>query len=126
MKIKVSFKHIEHTPALDEQIYSKSEKLEKYFDGNFEIHWICYAKDDVHVADIKLLGPSFNYHASAKSESLYKCFDLVIAKLEKQVVKKKSKWKNNLHHRDAAFMKNVFVNEIIKDEEESEYVADAS
>ena len=33
MKLKISFKHLEHTPALDERIKEKSQKLKKYFEG---------------------------------------------------------------------------------------------
>ena len=100
MKIVSSFKHLEHTPALDAQIEAKSQKLKKFFEGNFEVHWTCYVKEDGnHCAEIKLLGPSFEYHASAHADSLYKSLDLVINKVEKQVHKKKSKWKSNISHK---------------------------
>lgn len=39
MKIVSSFKHLEHTPSLDEKIERKSQKLKKYFEGNFEVFW---------------------------------------------------------------------------------------
>ena len=107
MKIVSSFKHLEHTPALDAKIEEKSQKLKKFFDGNFEVHWTCYVRDDgAHCADIKLLGPSFEYHAAANSETLYKSLDQAVNKVEKQVAKKKDKWKKRINHKHQASFKD--------------------
>ena len=105
MKIVSTFKHLEHTPALDEKIERKSQKLKKYFDGNLEIQWTCYVKDEAQWADIKLLGPSFEYHASAHSDKLYKTLDLAINKIEKQIVKRKDKWRNKISNKHNSSVK---------------------
>lgn len=98
MKIVSSFKHLEHTPALDQKIQEKSERLSKYLDGNFEVHWTCSVRDDgAQLAEIKLVGPSIDYHASAHSDRLYKSLDLVINKIERQIQKKKDKWKSKIN-----------------------------
>ena len=118
MKIVSSFKHLEHTPALDDKITSKSKKLKKYFDGNFEVHWTCYIRDDgKHCADIKLLGPSFEYHAQAHSEKLYKSLDMVVSKIEKQVHKKKDKWKQHISHKHAPSVKDQQLSQMEWDED---------
>lgn len=110
MKIISSFKHLEHTAALDEKIQEKSQKLKKFFDGNFEVHWTCYVRDDgAHCADIKLLGPNFEYHGSAQSETLYKSLDLAVNKVEKQVFKKKDKWKKRISHKHKQTFKDKLV-----------------
>ena len=107
MKIVSSFKHLEHTPALDQKIEAKSPKLKKFFEGNFEVHWTCYVRDDgAHCAEVKLLGPSFEYHATAHSDSLYKTLDLAVNKIEKQVSKKKDKWKSRISHKHAPSVKD--------------------
>lgn len=103
MKVTISFKHLEHTPSLDERIHEKSEKLSKYFEGKSHIKWNCSVKEGSHYAEIDLSGPNFNYHATASSDNLYKSFDLVVAKIEKQLQKKKDKVKikkSNLAHKD--------------------------
>lgn len=99
MKIVITFKNIDHTPALDEKIRQKSEKLEKYLEGNTELHWTCSAHDECHTVELNLNGPSFHYHATAESDNLYKTFDFAIEKMEKQLNKKKEKWKNKIHHK---------------------------
>lgn len=107
MKIVSSFKHLEHTPALDEKIQSKSKKLQKYFEGNIEVHWTCYVREDgAHCSDVKVLGPNFEYHAGAHSESLYKTFDQAISKIQKQVHKKKDKWKQHISHKHQDSLKD--------------------
>lgn len=97
MKITVAFKNIPHTEALDEKIQQKSQKLEKFLDGNTEIQWFCHVKDHLHYADVKLIAPTITLNAEASSDSLYKTLDLVVSKLAKQLQKKKEKWKNHLH-----------------------------
>jgi putative sigma-54 modulation protein len=98
--------------------FSKSlKKLKKYMDGNFEVQWTCYVRDDgAHCADIKLIGPHFEYHANAHSDSLYKTLDQAVNKIEKQINKKKSKWKdhNNKHNNT---LKGIQLKELMSDEE---------
>ncbi|MBL7664924.1 MAG: ribosome-associated translation inhibitor RaiA [Bacteriovoracaceae bacterium] len=95
MRLKISFKHMEHTPDLDEWIHAKTEKLDKYMDGNIDVQWTCYVNSGKHFAEIKLIGPKFEYHAKADSDSMYKTLDLVVDKIETQLKKKKSKWKDH-------------------------------
>jgi putative sigma-54 modulation protein len=118
MKIISTFKHLEHTPALDEKIEAKSQKLKKYFEGNFEVFWTCYVRDDgAHCAEIKLLGPSFEYHAHAHSETLYKSLDMAINKIEKQVHKKKDKWKQHISKKHVNTVKDQQIAESERDED---------
>lgn len=98
MKLKVSFKHLEHTPALDQKIQEKSERFSKYFDGKVSLTWVCWTDEHGHWAEIKMYGPSFEFFAKATSDNLYKCFDLVCDKLERQVEKKKSKMRNRINY----------------------------
>ena len=99
MKVKISFKHLQHTPALDERIREKSQRIEKYLDGKCQVKWTCYVKNQQHYADVELIGPTFDYHATGKSDSLYKSLDKAIYKLESQLIKKKEKMKNKLHRK---------------------------
>ncbi len=97
MKISITFKGLEHTASLDERIKEKSHKLEKYLDGNTILKWYCFVEDIKHVSEVTLFGPKIELHAKASSDNLYKSFDLVVAKLEKQLKKQKEKWKNHIH-----------------------------
>ncbi|MDA9793037.1 ribosome-associated translation inhibitor RaiA [Bacteriovoracaceae bacterium] len=99
MNVTISFKHLEHTESLDEKIKGKSKKFKKYFEGNFEVQWTCYVDEHEQVAEIKLNGPSFLYHSTGKSDSLYKALDLATSKMEAQLRKKKDQWKDKIHHK---------------------------
>ena len=98
MNIKISFKHLDHTPALDERIREKSEKLEKFFGGNFDVHWTCWVDEkQVQWAEMKIVGQPHECFAKASSDNMYKAFDLVTEKIERQLEKQKSKMRNRVH-----------------------------
>ncbi|MFZ8932468.1 MAG: ribosome hibernation-promoting factor, HPF/YfiA family [Bacteriovoracaceae bacterium] len=99
MKITISFKQLDHTPSLDDMIRKKSEKIAKYLNGKTEVKWTCFVKNQVHFAEITLLGPDVYYNATASSDNLYKSLDLAVEKIEKQISKKKDKLKNKIHRR---------------------------
>ena len=125
MKVTISFKHLEHTESLDEKIKDKCEHLAKYLDGQTEIKWTCYANSGVHCSEVKLIGPTFDFHATAKDSSLYKTLDQAIAKLEKQLVKKKDKWKDRIHHKHKDIPKNAEVPEAPEASFEDDYFDEA-
>ncbi len=117
MKLKISFKHLDHTPALDERIREKSEKLEKYFNGDIHVQWVCWVHENQHWADIKVHGPKFDFFAKASSDNMYKSLDIVIEKIERQVEKQKDHWKNKLHTDPSDNPKNIEIRKKIRDEE---------
>ena len=118
MKIVSTFKHLEHTPALDQKIEEKSQKFKKYFDGNLEVFWTCSVREDgAHLAEIKLLGPKFEFHASAHSDSLYKTLDLAVSKIEKQLHKKKEIRRDKIHHKHDQPVREQLIAEAEWDEE---------
>lgn len=107
MKLTISFKHLEHTPALDARIQEKARRFEKFLGGELDVKWTCTTDQGVHHTDIALNGPSFHFQASADSENLYKSFDLAVNKLEKQLQRQKAKWRNKLHrpgHKDLTYL----------------------
>lgn len=110
MKVTITFRHLDHTPSLDQRISEKSEKLKKYLGGRSHIKWGCYVKDGNHYAEVELLGPKFKYHATGKSDSLYKTIDLVVSKLEKQILKKKEKLtakKDKIQHKNLEILEQA-------------------
>jgi putative sigma-54 modulation protein len=114
MKLKISFKHLKHTPALDERIKEKSEKLEKYFEGNTSVSWVCWVNGDEHWAEIKCHGPKFDFFAKACSDNMYKSLDLCIEKMERQFDKQKDIYKNKIHNSKTP--KQLEINERMWDE----------
>lgn len=118
MKLKISFKHLKHTPALDERIQEKSKHFEKYCDASCTVQWVCWVEDGQHWAEAKVHGPKFDFFAKASSDNLYKCLDLVVEKMERQFEKKKDMWKNKIHNHAYASPKYQEIQQMIKDEDE--------
>ncbi len=121
MKLKISFKHLDHTPALDARIKEKSEKFEKYFQGNTTVQWFCWVQNEQHWAEIKVHGPKVEFFAKATSENLYKSLDLVVEKMERQFEKQKEMMRNKMHAHPLETPKYRQIEESIKDEEDSYY-----
>lgn len=118
MKLKITFKHLDHTPALDERIREKSEKFEKYFQGNTSVQWFCWVHNDEHWAEIKVHGPKFNFFAKACADNMYKSLDLVVDKMERQVEKQKDQKRNKMHSHPYETPKYKEIQRCIDDEEE--------
>ena len=101
MQLKMTFKNLEHSPALDEKIREKTAKFENYVHGRSAFHWMCW-KDSLekyHV-EIKAVGPHLEFFAKCEHDNFYKCIDLVVDKMERQFEKHKSKKENRIHNHD--------------------------
>ncbi|HXH75777.1 MAG TPA: ribosome-associated translation inhibitor RaiA [Bacteriovoracaceae bacterium] len=116
MKLKITFKHLDHTPALDQRIKEKSEKFEKYFQGQVSIQWICWVKDDEHWAEIKLHGPKFDFFAKGFADNMYKSLDLVVDKMERQLEKQKNVMRDKLHYAPYQTPKYLEIEKKLKEE----------
>lgn len=94
MKVTISFKNVKHSTEVDERLYEKSYKLQKFLGGKTTIKWTCSYKQGQFMTEVHLIGPRFSYHASALEENMYKSFDTAYEKIEKQLSKKKAKFKS--------------------------------
>jgi putative sigma-54 modulation protein len=99
MNIKITYKHMTSTPALDDTTKKKSEKLSKYFEGKMNLDWNFSVENQDRIAHCHLTGDHIEFFAEATSDSTYKAIDLVVEHLEKQVRKNKEKLKD--HHLQA-------------------------
>ncbi len=118
MKLKISFKHLDHTPALDQRIKEKSEKFDKYFTGNVNVHWTCWVHNEEHLAEIKIHGPKFDFFAKASADNMYKALDFVVDKMERQLEKKKDMKRNKIHDSAYESPKHKDIKNRIQEEEQ--------
>ncbi len=88
MDLTVSFKNLEPTEAINDRIDKKAQKLKKFLQGKTKVYWTCWVADNDHHSEVRITGNKVNIHACASADNLYKTFDLVIGKLEKQLGKK--------------------------------------
>jgi ribosomal subunit interface protein len=97
MNLKIHFKNLEHTEALDAKIKAKAETLKRFFEEKIDVHWTCSVTDKFHRSDVRVLGPKIDIHAEADAATLYESFDQVIAKIERQLQKIKEQRKDKIH-----------------------------
>lgn len=97
MKLTISCKHMKHSEALNDRIKQKTGKIEKYLDPSANVQWTCWQKDEHHHVEVNIMGIHGQYHATADHKNLYKCFDMAVTKLDKQLSKRKEKFKNKIH-----------------------------
>ena len=89
MNIKITYKHLTSTPAIDEVTRNKSEKLKKYFHGKLNLDWNFTVEKHDHIAHCHLTGDHIEFFAEATTDSLYGSIDAVVDHLERQVKKNK-------------------------------------
>lgn len=94
MKTTITFRNIDHTDALDEKILSKSTKLERLLGPESELNWVSWVENDFQVSEARLHYRGEHYVAKATDKNLYHTFDQVIDKLEAQISKEHSKYKD--------------------------------
>ena len=102
MNLTISGHHLEVTPAIREHIHSKLERIMRHFDQVIDIAVILTVdklkeKDKRHKADINLHVPGKDIHVESLAHDLYAAIDLLIDKLDRQVIKHKDKIQDHKH-----------------------------
>ncbi len=98
MQIHISPRDIKLTAALHAYVAEKIGALEDHIDGIIGAHlaiWHDQGRANKHAFVVKahLAVPGPDVYAEDKGHDLYHAIDLVAAKLEQQLLKKKGAWK---------------------------------
>ena len=102
MNITISGHHLEVTPAIREHIKSKLERIMRHFDQVIDITVTITVdklkeKEKRHKADINLHVPGKDIHVESVAQDLYAAIDLLMDKLDRQVIKHKDKIQDHKH-----------------------------
>lgn len=98
MEVRISYRHLEKSPAVDEKIMEKLEHLKKYFKGKLNVSWVCSVDGhQQHKSEVNINMGQKNFHAHAIDKNLYNTLDMALNKLEKQIEKQDSKRKDKIH-----------------------------
>ncbi len=99
MEIKISSKHMELTPAIEEYASHKVEKFPRYFDRVQQVEVVIdKAKNGYTVEIITDVERHTAFVASSTHEDLYACIDLGVDRSVRQLKDHKSKLRDNKHH----------------------------
>ena len=109
MKINIIGHHLEITDGLNEYIGKKLKKIKVHSQDILEIKIILSVDNITHNAEGNTYLPKTDLHAKCSSNDMYKSIDLLIDKLDKQIIKHNEKTKN--HHAQSNFKSTDFPSE---------------
>lgn len=92
MKLNISGKNIDVTPALKRHVEKKIGKLSRHFDDNVEAQVTLSVEKDRHIAEVTIpLKSGMIARGETETPDMYSSIDQVVDKLEKQIDKYKTK-----------------------------------
>lgn len=97
MQINITGHRMDVTPALKTFTEEKFDKLERHFDHITAINVVFDVEKLRHTAEATIFISKGEIHASSESEDMYAAVDILIDKLNRQLIKHKEKL---LSHRD--------------------------
>ncbi len=87
MRVSVTFRHMEATPALREYAEEKVQHAERLLRNAIEAHVVLSVTKRRHLAEITLSGDHDTFNATEETGDLYSAIDQAIAKIERQIRK---------------------------------------
>ena len=102
MNLTISGHHLEVTPAIRDYVQSKLERIKRHFDQVIDISVILTVdnlteKEKRQKAEINLRMSGKTVYAESLSQDLYAAIDTLIDKLDRQVMKYKTKVQEHSH-----------------------------
>jgi putative sigma-54 modulation protein len=102
MNLTISGHHLELTPAIREYVQTKLERVRRHFDHVIDVAVILAVeklseKDKRQKAEITLRVRGKDIHAESIAEDLYAAIDTLIDKLDRQVLKYKTRVQDHQH-----------------------------
>lgn len=91
MKLAITGRQVEVTPALREFTQDKLRKIEKLLDGPLEAHVVLAIEKHRHLAEIQVKSRTAVLSGAQETEDLYASIAEVASKLERQALKHKEK-----------------------------------
>lgn len=96
MKIKYVSKNYNISDKFKEILEKKLEKLERYFDKDYEIKASCTSHGNYDKLEITINADGLFIRSEVASDNMYNNIDLSLPKIEKQIVKNASKFKTKI------------------------------
>jgi putative sigma-54 modulation protein len=99
MQIKISSKHMELTPAIEEYVTKKLEKFPRYFDRIQQMEAVIDREKKGYTVELIVdVEKHESFIASSSHDDLYACIDQGVDRSIRQLKDHKSKLRDNKHH----------------------------
>ena len=106
MNIKITGKDLKATEAIKEYVEKKLERVEKYFDENFDVNVTIRTEKNLQIAEMHVITSANTYRAVTEHKDLYASIDKDIDILEGQIRKAKTK-RDRMNKEDSIRMKEM-------------------
>ncbi|PLC48859.1 ribosomal subunit interface protein [Pollutimonas subterranea] len=97
MNLSLTGRHLEVTPAIREYVMNKMARITRHFDNVIDTQVILSIERLNHTAEITMRLRGKDIHCEAVDENLYAAIDLLADKIDRQVIKYKSKVQDHAH-----------------------------
>ncbi len=91
MQITISGHHVEVTPPLREYVLNKFDRLQRHFDQITNTDVTLIVEKLVQKAEATVHVSGADIFANAESEDMYAAIDMLVDKLDRQLIKHKEK-----------------------------------
>lgn len=91
MNLSITGRHLEITPAIREYVMNKMSRVARHFDNVIDTQVILSIERLKHTAEVTMRLRGKDIHCEAIDENLYAAIDLLADKIDRQVIKYKSK-----------------------------------
>ncbi len=87
MKINYVSKNYKISDRFKEIIEKKLNKLEKYFNKNFDVKVNCIEQNDTHKLEVSINADGMFFRSEVSGDNMFNNIDLALPKIERQIVK---------------------------------------
>jgi len=91
MNVQVSGHHVEVTQAIHDYVLAKLERIQRHFDHVLDINVVLSVQKLRQIAEISVHIPGKDIHVESDGEDLYAAIDLLMDKVDRQIIKHKGK-----------------------------------
>lgn len=97
MNLIISGRHLEITPSIRDYVVNKLARVDRHFDKVIDSQVMLSIERLNHIAEITMRVHGKDIHCSAVNENLYGAIDLLADKIDRQIIKVKSKAQSHAH-----------------------------
>ena len=106
MNVKITGKDLKATEAIKDYVEKKLERIDKYFDEDFDVNVTIRTEKDMQIAEMHVITRANTYRAVTEHRDLYASIDKNIDILEGQIRKAKTK-RDRMNKEDSIRVKDV-------------------
>ena len=97
MNLSITGRHLEVTPAIREYVINKMARVSRHFDNVIDTQVILSIERLNHTAEVTMHLRGKDLHCEAVDENLYAAIDLLADKIDRQIIKVKTKAQSHAH-----------------------------